>query len=47
MPEGKGFGSQLTTQVVPAYFDGEASIEFRPEGLVYALSGHLTGNERE
>jgi two-component sensor histidine kinase len=46
-PEGKGFGSQLTTQVVPAYFDGEASIEFRPEGLVYALTGHLTGNERE
>jgi two-component sensor histidine kinase len=46
-PEGMGFGSKLTAQIVPAYFDGEANIEYHPEGLVYALSGHLTENGRE
>lgn len=46
-PEGRGFGSQLTTQVVPTYFDGEGNTEFHPEGLVYALTGQLTGAERE
>lgn len=40
-PDGNGFGFQLTTQVVPAYFDGEAEIAFHPGGLVYALSGSL------
>lgn len=29
------------------YFDGEASVDFHPEGLVYALSGHLAGDDRE
>jgi two-component sensor histidine kinase len=42
-PERKGFGSRLTTRAVPTYFDGNAAMEFRPEGLVYALSGRLTG----
>lgn len=42
-PDGNGFGSQLTTQVVPAYFNGEAEIAFQPHGLVYALSGQLAG----
>jgi two-component sensor histidine kinase len=47
VPKGKGFGSQLTSQVVPAYFDGEAVVDFHPEGLVYKLSGYLAGDERE
>lgn len=29
------------------YFDGEASVDFHPEGLVYTLSGHLAGDDRE
>ncbi|WP_246018255.1 sensor histidine kinase [Pelagibacterium montanilacus] len=45
-PERKGFGSRLTTRVVPTYFDGTASIEFRSEGLVYALAGRLAGDPR-
>lgn len=47
LPDGKGFGSQLTTQVVPAYFAGEAIIDFHPEGLVYKLSGQLAGDDCE
>jgi two-component sensor histidine kinase len=47
VPDGKGFGSELTTRVVPIYFDGEASVDFHPEGLVYTLSGHLAGDDRQ
>ena len=43
VPERKGFGSTLMTRVVPAYFDGTALLEFRPDGVVYALSGRLAG----
>lgn len=43
-PSRKGFGSRLTTRVVPSYFDGKASFEFRPEGVVYTLIGQLAGD---
>lgn len=40
-PKRQGFGSRLTTRVVPTYFDGRATVEFRSEGVVYRLSGRL------
>ncbi|RFC66527.1 histidine kinase [Fulvimarina endophytica] len=36
-PSRSGFGSRLTTRVVPSYFDGHASIDYRREGVVYVL----------
>ncbi|TFF17863.1 histidine kinase [Jiella endophytica] len=38
-PERQGFGTRLTTRVVPFYFDGHAAIEYRPDGVVYSLTG--------
>lgn len=43
-PERQGFGSRLTTRVVPTYFDGKAAVEFRSDGIVYSLSGRLAGS---
>lgn len=40
-PKDQGFGFHLITRVVPAYFDGQAKLEFLPSGLVYGLSGGL------
>ncbi len=40
-PKRSGFGSRLTMEVVPSYFDGQAEIDYRPDGVVYSLSGHL------
>lgn len=41
LPERSGFGSRLTTRIVPAYFNGEATLEYDRDGVVYALSGTL------
>lgn len=42
-PQRQGFGSRLTTRVVPTYFDGKATVDFRAEGIVYSLNGRLAG----
>lgn len=46
-PGRNGFGSRLTTKVVPYYFDGKAEIAFRPTGIRYVLSGDLGTNGDE
>ncbi len=46
-PKQAGFGSRLITRVVPAYFEGEASLEFHADGLVYQLSGRQQGGEHD
>lgn len=43
-PAKNGFGSRLTTRVVPYYFDGKAEIVFQPAGIHYVLTGNL-GND--
>ncbi|MEN3792454.1 PAS domain S-box protein [Fulvimarina sp. MAC3] len=40
-PARKGFGSRLTNQIVPSYFDGSGKTEFEPAGLSYRLNGRL------
>lgn len=40
-PTRHGFGSRLTTAIVPAYFGGTASTSLMPEGLRYRLEGRL------
>jgi two-component sensor histidine kinase len=40
-PEATGFGSRLVAQIVPAYFEGESTLEFNPEGAIYSLVGLL------
>jgi two-component system, chemotaxis family, CheB/CheR fusion protein len=47
-PARKGFGSAVLEQVMGEYFDAPPSIDYRPAGLVYELSGlldTLTGEE--
>jgi two-component system, chemotaxis family, CheB/CheR fusion protein len=47
-PTRKGFGSAVLEQVMGEYFDAPPSIDYRPAGLVYELSGMLetlTGQE--
>jgi two-component sensor histidine kinase len=36
-----GFGSTILTKVVGGYFEGETTLTFEPEGLVYQISGSL------
>lgn len=43
-PKRSGFGSRLTTRVVPYYFDGKAEVEFQSDGIRYVLAGQL-GND--
>ena len=38
-PARRGFGSRLITRVVPSYFGETASIDYRPDGVVYNLEG--------
>jgi PAS domain S-box-containing protein len=38
-PTRSGFGSTLLTRAVPAYFEGRTDIQYRPEGLVFRLTG--------
>jgi len=40
-PTRRGFGSQLTTRIGPAYFSGEGVADYHPEGLRYSLRGRL------
>nr|WP_280137560.1 PAS domain-containing protein [Aureimonas sp. AU40] len=42
-PARRGFGSRLTNQIVPSYFDGSGETAFTPEGLRYVLDGTLPG----
>lgn len=37
-----GFGSRLTNQIVPAYFDGRGEMVLHPSGLHYSLEGRLS-----
>lgn len=41
-PERKGFGTRLIQRIVAPYFDGSASMDFPPEGLVFALHGKVS-----
>lgn len=47
VPDRKGFGSRLTMSIVPTYFDGQAEIAYRREGIVYTLSGRLADHAAE
>lgn len=38
-PTRRGFGSRLIEQIVPSYFEGEAHLEYDPEGLRFRLTG--------
>ena len=40
-PVRRGFGSRLTERIIPAYFDGQAAMDFAPSGLIYSLGGSL------
>ncbi|WP_245415087.1 PAS domain-containing protein [Aureimonas flava] len=40
-PARRGFGSRLTNQIVPSYFDGSGETAFTPDGLCYVLAGTL------
>lgn len=40
-PTRRGFGTRLTERVVPTYFQGKASLNYEPAGVVYHLSGVL------
>lgn len=46
-PARRGFGSRLTTRVVPTYFDGRAAFDFRPDGVIYLLTGRLEDDEQD
>lgn len=46
-PARRGFGSRLATKVVPAYFDGKSTLDFRPEGLVFTLIGRIGSQSRD
>lgn len=45
-PERRGFGSRLTNQIVPSYFDGSGETQFTPEGLRYVLDGTLPNESK-
>lgn len=38
-PSRKGFGSRLTSRIVPAYFSGKGHLEYRADGVRYVLQG--------
>lgn len=41
-PSRTGFGSRLTSKIVPAYFAGQGKLEYQPTGVRYVLQGsHL------
>nr|WP_245198887.1 HWE histidine kinase domain-containing protein [Jiella mangrovi] len=40
-PARRGFGSRLTNQIVPSYFNGSGETAFTPDGLSYVLDGTL------
>jgi PAS domain S-box-containing protein len=40
-PANEGFGTRLVNLIVPAYFNGEGQVRYRPEGLDYRLRGRL------
>lgn len=44
-PTRRGFGSRLIEFVVPAYFQGAASMDYRREGLCVTLRGTLAAHE--
>lgn len=46
-PARRGFGSRLTERVVPTYFNGKASIDFDPAGLIYRMDGSLDAGRQE
>ena len=39
VPARKGFGSRLVERIVATYFDGEAKLDFPPEGVAFRLQG--------
>jgi two-component sensor histidine kinase len=43
--ERKGFGSQLLERIVPAVFGGKATLDLRPDGLIYRLVGSFSDQE--
>ena len=48
LPTRNGFGKVLIEQIVASYFNGSASLEFDPAGVVFNLSGKIapsTGSE--
>lgn len=38
-PSRTGFGSRLTSRIVPAYFSGHGKLEYHPTGIRYVLQG--------
>lgn len=46
-PAKTGFGSRLTTRVVPTYFDGRAAFDFQPDGVIYLLTGRLEDDAQD
>jgi PAS domain S-box-containing protein len=40
-PQRSGFGSFMIKRTLPGYFEGTASLDYAPEGLVYHLEGSL------
>jgi PAS domain S-box-containing protein len=44
-PQTSGFGTVLIENIVATYFDGTASLQFLPEGVVFQLTGRITAPE--
>lgn len=40
-PQSSGFGTVLIENIVATYFDGTASLQFLPEGVVFRLTGKI------
>lgn len=38
-PSRTGFGSRLTSKIVPAYFSGQGQLDYQPSGIRYVLQG--------
>lgn len=38
-PERSGFGTRLLTRIVGAYFEGQSTLSFHPDGVQFGLSG--------
>ena len=45
-PTRRGFGSRMLVQAIRQEFDGEVTMEFRPEGLVYTIADAVLGPGR-
>ena len=45
-PEHTGFGSVLIEKIVATYFDGSASLDFDPAGVVFRMTGSIPASDR-